>query len=147
MGSILKEKYLDKKYEHNSWKEVAVAPLLAISGVSQQDGEDLKKAFGIETIRDLALNKYVVLAIGINSFSKASGVIFDKNFNSNEYDELRKKPVNVIAGISKNDAALLKRAFGVDTIQELAENRFVSIAQTITTLGLLEEMASRMSST
>jgi hypothetical protein len=145
MGSILKEIYLDKKYENNSWKEVAAAPLSAISGVSKQDGEDLKKAFGIDTIRDLALNKYVVLASGINSFSKASGVIFDKNFNSNEYEELRKKPVNVIAVISRNDAALLKRAFGVDSIQELAENKFVSIAQTITTLGLLEEMASRMS--
>jgi len=145
MGSILKEKYLDKEYETKSWREVAAAPVSAISGVSQQDGEDLKKAFGIESIRDLALNKYVVLAGGINSFSKASGVIFDKNFDSNEYEELRKKPVNVIAGISKNDAALLKRAFGVDSIQELAENKFVSIAQTITTLGLLEEMASRMS--
>ena len=145
MGSILKEKYLDKEFETKSWREVAAAPVSAISGVSQQDGEDLKKAFGIESIRDLALNKYVVLAGGINSFSKASGVIFDKNFDSNEYEELRKKPVNVIAGISKNDAALLKRAFGVDSIQELAENKFVSIAQTITTLGLLEEMASRMS--
>ena len=141
----MKEKYLDKEYEAKSWREIAAAPVSAISGVSQQDGEDLKKAFGIESIRDLALNKYVVLAGGINSFSKASGVIFDKNFDSNEYEELGKKPVNVIAGISNNDAALLKRAFGVDSIQELAENKFVSIAQTITTLGLLEEMASRMS--
>jgi len=144
MGSILKEIYLDKKYETASWKEVAAAPVSAISGVSEQDGEDLKKAFGIETIRDLTLNKYVVLASGINSFSKASGVIFDKSYNSNEYEDLRKKPLSVIAGISITDAALLKRAFGIDTIQELAENKFVSIAQTVTTLGLLEEMASRM---
>jgi hypothetical protein len=145
MGSILKERYLDKEYETTSWKEIASAPVSAISGVSKQDGEDLKKAFDIDTIRDLATNKYVLLAHGINSFSKASGVIFDKSFNSSEYEELRKKPVNVIGGISETDAALLKRAFGVDTIQELAENKFVGIAQTITTLGLLEEMASRMS--
>ena len=144
MGSILKEIYLDKKYETASWKDVAAAPVSAISGVSEQDGEGLKKAFGIETIRDLALNKYVVLASGINSFSKASGIIFDKSYNSEDYEELRKKPLSVIAGISITDAALLKRAFGIDTIQELAENKFVSIAQTVTTLGLLEEMASRM---
>ena len=91
MSSILKEKYLDKEYEMMSWEEVATAPVSAISGVSKQDGEDLKEAFGIDTIRELTLNKYVLLAQGVNAFSRASGVIFDKTFNSNEYEELRKK--------------------------------------------------------
>ena len=89
-----------------------------------------------------ALNKYVLLAQGVNAFSKASGVILDKTFNSNEYEELRKKSVNVIAGIAKTDAALLKQTFGIDTIQELAENKFVCVAQTIMTLAILEEVAS-----
>jgi hypothetical protein len=144
MVSLLKEKYLDKEYEALSWKEVATAPVSAIRGVSKQDGEDLKKAFGIVTIRDLAANKYVALAQGINSFSRASGVIFDEKFNSNEYEELRKKPVHVIAGISEADSSLLKRVFGIDNIRELAENTFVSVAQTICTLGILEESAARM---
>ena len=142
MSSILKEKYLDKKYEALSWEKVATAPVSAISGVSEQDGEDLKKAFGIKTIRELAVNRYVILAQGVNSFSRASGVIFDKTVNSKEYEELRKKPVSVIAGISKTEAALLKRAFGIKTIQELAENKYVSIAQTILSLAILEELAS-----
>jgi len=51
-----------------------------------------------------------------------------------------KKPVNAISGLSSPDAALLKRAFGVETIQELAENKFVSIAQTILNLAILEEL-------
>ena len=44
MSSILKDIYLDKKYEMMSWKEIAAAPASAISGVSEQDGKDLKKA-------------------------------------------------------------------------------------------------------
>ncbi len=143
MSSILKEKYLDKKYETMSWEELATAPVSAISGVSKQDSEDLKEAFSVDTIRELALNKYVLLAQGVNSFSKASGMILNKTFNSKEFEELRKKPVNAIAGMSETDAALLKRAFGIDTIQELAENKFVYVAQTILTLAILEELASQ----
>jgi hypothetical protein len=144
MSSILKEKYLDKNYETLSWKEVADAPVSAISGISEQDGKDLKDAFGIDTERELANNKYVLLAQGINSFSKASGAIFDKTFESKDYEELRKKPVNTIAGISETDTSLLKRTFGIDTIQELAENKFVCIVQTIIALAFLEEIASQV---
>ena len=143
MSSILKEMYLDKKYEMMSWREIAAAPVSAISGVSEQDARDLEKAFGIDTIKKLAQSKFVLLTQGINFFSQASGVIFDKTFSSKEYEELRKKPVNVILGISETDAVLLRRAFGIDTIQELAENRFVRIAQTIMTLAFLEEIAGQ----
>ena len=39
------------------------------------------------------------------------------------------------SGASQNDAEKLKEAFNVQTIQELAENKFVRIAQAITTLS------------
>lgn len=138
----MKEEFLNKKYEQLSWREVADAPVSAISGISEQDAVDLKNTFGIETVRDFANNDYVCIAQGINSFSKASGVILDRTFNSEEFEDLRKKPVHAIAGISGEDAALLKRAFGIDTIQELAENRYVCIAQAIVTLAFLEELIS-----
>jgi len=35
-----------------------------------------------------------------------------------------------MSGISDEDAALLKRVFGIDTIKEMAENKYVLIAQT-----------------
>ena len=144
MSSPLFDKFLTKKYASMAWKDVAAAPVSAIRGVSDQDHRDLVEAFAIDTVQDLALNEYVLLAQGINVFSKASGVIFDKTFRSKEYDALRQKPVHVIAGVSEQDAALLKRAFGIDTIQELAENRYVCIAQTIMTLAFLEDLASHM---
>ena len=142
MSDVLKEKFLDKKYESLSWIEVANSPVYAISGVSEQDSKDLKRSFDIETIRGFASNDYLCIAQGINSFSKATGEILDKTFSSKEFDDLRKKPVHAIKGVSEEDAALLKRAFGIDTIQELAENKYVCVAQTIVALALLEELVS-----
>jgi predicted RecB family nuclease len=140
MSAILKEKYLDKKYEPLSWQEVVDTPVAAISGVSEQDGVDLKAAFGIDTIRELANNRYIRIAQGVNAFSKASAEILDKAFESAEFEELRVKPVQAIAGISDDDAELLKRAFDINTIQNLAENKYVCIAQTIATLAFLEAL-------
>ncbi|MDQ1281514.1 MAG: hypothetical protein QG670_2779 [Thermoproteota archaeon] len=144
MSSFLKEKYLDKEYETLSWEKAATAPISAIRGVSKQDSEDLKKVFGIKSIRELAMNRYVLFAQGINLFSKTSGKILDKPFQSKEFDELRKKPISAIAGVSETDAAVLKRAFSIKTIQELAENKYVCIAQTILNLAILEEMVNPM---
>jgi hypothetical protein len=142
MSEILKEKYLVKKYEQLSWREVAEAPVSAISGVSEKDAEDLKSSFDIETVIDLASNPFVCVAQGINSFSKATTEILDKTFNSKEFKEMRRLPVHAIKGVSEEDSALLKRAFGVDTVQELAENKYVYVAQTIVTLAFLEELVS-----
>jgi predicted RecB family nuclease len=130
-------KFYDKAYEDKSIEELVKAPVSAISGVSESDAADLKRAFGIETVEDLATNKYVRLAQGINCFSECSGQILDKDFESKEYKDLAKKPVSAISGISEEDAALLKRAFGIDNIKELAENKYVAIAQTTVALASL----------
>ena len=133
-------KFFDKKYEKLSFEELCKAPVSAISGVSESDAADLKKAFGITTVEELATNKYVLLAQGTNSFSKHSGKILDKEFESTEFEELRKKPVSAISGISEGDSVLLKRAFGISTIQEMAENKYVMIAQLVTTLVSLAKI-------
>jgi predicted RecB family nuclease len=130
-------KFYVKAYEDKFIEELVLAPVYAISGVSESDAADLKKAFGIETVEDLATNKYVRLAQGINSFSECSGEILDKVFESTEYENLAKKPVSAISGISDEDAALLKKAFGIDTIKELAENKYVLIAQTTVAMAAM----------
>jgi predicted RecB family nuclease len=130
-------KFYDKAYEDKSIEELVDAPVSAISGVSDSDAVDLKEAFGIETVGDLATNGYVKLAQGITCFSGCSGQILDKAFESTEYEKLAQKPVSAISGISDNDAALLKKAFGIDTIQELAENKYVLIAQTTVAMAAM----------
>ena len=77
-------KFFDKAYENKSIEELVKAPVSAISGVSESDAADLKKAFGIDTVEELANNKYVKLAQGINCFSSCSGEILDKAFESKE---------------------------------------------------------------
>jgi predicted RecB family nuclease len=130
-------KFFDKAYEDKSIEELVKAPVSAISGVSESDAADLKKAFGIDTVEELANNKYVKLAQGINCFSSCSGEILDKAFESKEYENLAVKPVSAISGISEGDAALLKKAFGIDSIKELAENKYVAISQATVTLASL----------
>ena len=130
-------KFYDKAYEDKSIGELVKAPVAAISGVSDSDAEDLRKAFGIETVEDLATNKYVRLAQGISCFSTCSGQILDKDFESKEYGDLALKPASAISGISEEDAALLKKAFGIDNIKELAENKYIAIAQATVTLASL----------
>lgn len=125
-------KYFDEAFENHSLRELRDAPVSAISGVTEADATKLKKAFGIDTIAKFATNKYVLLAQAINAFSRYSGKVFDKEFESSEYEKLRGKKVHAISGISREDAVLLKKAFGIDTIGELAENKFVQIAQLTT---------------
>jgi hypothetical protein len=63
-------KILDKAYEDKNFSELAAAPVSALQGVSDADAEHLKAAFGIDTIRELATNKYVLWAQAINVLSK-----------------------------------------------------------------------------
>ena len=49
---------VDKAYESNTPEELVKAPVAALQGVSEGDGEHLKAAFGIETIGDLGTNKF-----------------------------------------------------------------------------------------
>jgi predicted RecB family nuclease len=53
---------------------------------------------------------------------------------------LAEKPVSAISGVSEGDAELLKKAFGIDTIKELAENKYVTIAQATVMLASLVQL-------
>ncbi|WP_067501078.1 hypothetical protein [Actinoplanes sp. TFC3] len=61
---------LDKAYESTSLAELAGSPVSALAGVSEADGEALKKAFNIKTIGDLASNKYIKAAQAIADLSR-----------------------------------------------------------------------------
>ena len=130
-------KFYDEAYEDKGIGELVKAPVAAIAGISESDARDLKEAFGIVTVGDLATNMYVKLAEGINCFSSCSGQILDKEFESKVFEDLAKKSVSAISGVSEKDAVLLKSAFGIDSIQEMAENKYVAIAQATVKLASL----------
>lgn len=56
------DKILDKAYEGKSLKEILSAPVSALAGVTDADGEHLAAAFHIHTVRDLGSNKYFAAA-------------------------------------------------------------------------------------
>jgi len=59
------DKLLDKEYEGKSLEELIDAPVAAIAGVSEGDGDLLRQAFNIKTIGDLGRNKYFRVAAAL----------------------------------------------------------------------------------
>lgn len=59
----------------------------------------------------------------------------DKAFEQKEFSELADAPVDAIAGVSVADAEALKKALNIKTIRDLAENKYVRIAQAIVALA------------
>jgi hypothetical protein len=62
-------KFVDKAYEQQSFADLAKAPVSALQGVSEADGEALAKALGIKTVAELATNKFVLRAQAINALA------------------------------------------------------------------------------
>ena len=60
---------------------------------------------------------------------------FDRQFEQQEFSELADAPVDAISGLSQGDAAALKNALGIKTIRDLAENKFVLVAQAVVALS------------
>lgn len=58
MASIDLDKVLDKAWAQKTLPEILAAPVSALKGVSDRDGELLQEAFGVETVADLAGLKY-----------------------------------------------------------------------------------------
>jgi len=66
-------------------------------------------------------------------------IALDKAYEGKSFKELVDAPVAALAGISDKDAELLKSAFGVKTVGDLAKLKYVAWAQAIVTLAETEE--------
>ncbi|HZT58019.1 MAG TPA: hypothetical protein VFA21_05255 [Pyrinomonadaceae bacterium] len=66
-------KFFDKEFEQKEFAELADAPVDAIAGLSKADADALGQALNIKTIRDLAENKYVLVAQAVVALSRTSG--------------------------------------------------------------------------
>ncbi len=58
MASIDLDKVLDKAWADQGLPEILTAPVSALKGLSERDGELLQEAFGVRTVADLANLKY-----------------------------------------------------------------------------------------
>ncbi|MFF5455026.1 hypothetical protein ACFY40_27915 [Streptomyces sp. NPDC012950] len=71
MTSIDLDKVLDKAWADKSLPEILAAPVAALKGVSDRDGELLREAFGVETVADLAELKYARWAQALAALATA----------------------------------------------------------------------------
>lgn len=63
----------------------------------------------------------------------------DKEYETKSLKEIADAPIEALQGVSPRQAELLKEAFSIKTIRQLAELRFVKWAQAIVTLAEKEE--------
>jgi hypothetical protein len=63
----------------------------------------------------------------------------DKNFRDKSWSDITRAPISAINGVSEKDGVYLQRAFNIKTIKDLAENKFVRVAQTIISLAEIEK--------
>jgi hypothetical protein len=63
-------KYLEKDYQSSSLDEILAAPLTALTGVTEDDAEALKRCFRIRTVGDLGKNKYFLTAQAMLQLTK-----------------------------------------------------------------------------
>ena len=60
---------------------------------------------------------------------------FDKAFEVKEFTELADAPIDALAGVSAADAAALKKALNINTVRDLAESKYVQVAQAVVALA------------
>lgn len=59
----------------------------------------------------------------------------DKAYETKDFEELADAPVDALEGVSKGDAELLQKAFGIKTVRDLGENKYFVRAQAIVHLA------------
>jgi antitoxin component HigA of HigAB toxin-antitoxin module len=59
----------------------------------------------------------------------------DKAHEQKEFAELAELPIDAPQGVSRSDAEAIQKAFGVKTIRQLAQHKFIRAAQAITLLA------------
>jgi hypothetical protein len=64
---------LDKDWESKSLNEILKAPVSALAGVTDADGDRLREAFNIKTVADLGRNKYFRSAYAMTMLADLGG--------------------------------------------------------------------------
>jgi hypothetical protein len=59
----------------------------------------------------------------------------DKAYQDKSFKEIANAPLSALEGISSKDAKLLKEILDVETVRDLADLRYVSVARAIATLA------------
>ncbi len=120
------ETVLKKKFRELSPAMVAEGPLYMLLGLSRKKTRLLRRDLGINTLRDLSGLRFVKLARNLDYKEKLI-----KDFKNAHLADLPRVPVYAFQGLSVKDAGLFKAAFGVETIEDLANLKYLHWAREI----------------
>lgn len=70
--SVNLDALLDPEFQNSDLATLVNAPVSALSGVSDEEAEGLRLAFGIETIGDLADNTFIRAAVAIREMANVA---------------------------------------------------------------------------
>lgn len=65
--------------------------------------------------------------------------VLDKAWENKPLKEIIAASPSALQGVTDKDAELLQQAFGIKTIEQMAENKFFRWAQALTTLAATEK--------
>lgn len=131
-------KLVDKKYANLPPSKLLQLPVHAIRGITERDSELLKESLGVETIGDLANNKFILLAQAIVTLAPLWKRTLDKEFEGKSPMELVNAPLHAFSGITPETQEKLEKALNIRSIGDLALNRLVLFAQAIKAMSILE---------
>ena len=141
---ISTEKFLDsrivKAFRHLTLTDLPDAPVHALKGLSERDGELLYESFYVKTVRDLADLKYIMWAQEIVALGKVPQAKIDmhafkdkliKKYEATPIKKLIQSPISVLQGVSAADKKRMDQAFNVKTVNDLARLKYAKWAQEI----------------
>jgi hypothetical protein len=142
---------VDEAWQHKSFIEIAKAPPGALAGLSHTDGQKLMEALEVKTIAELAGCRYVAWAQALTSlapfekdqsFKVALGAVLDSKSDGQSLRALIKSPPSIFLGLSDKKAKALAETIHVRTVEDLATNRYVQMAQVLAQLARYEKVES-----
>jgi hypothetical protein len=125
--------HLDKAWHGKTLDEVLDAPVSALKGVTDADGEAIRAAFGVETIRAFAglhLPRWAA-EISAGGSATVNPEWVDKAGEGKTCEEIAGSPVAILQGLSDRQGALLAQAFQVKTVADLGRVRFFAWARAL----------------
>ncbi len=122
-----------KAFNRMSAVDLAQHPIAALKGISQATGERFESACGISSIGEMANSDLFKQADGIVTLADA-----ERSGEHGALTKLAEGSVRGLDGITSREIAALRDLFRIETIRDLAENKFFRLARSIAALADLE---------
>lgn len=138
---------IDESHRSKTFGQLAASPPGVLAGLTHTQGAKLMQALDVTTIEELAQSRYVLWAQSIthlaryervDGFNPSLAAILDRQWEKASLRDLAKARPSIFTGLSVKEAAMLEEAAGIRTVEDLATNRYVLMAQVIAHLARYE---------